>query len=286
MRNHLKHIFLAAVTLLLAASCKEELDMDFNEVAPFHVIQGDLTETGARVIITRSRSMSDSVKGKCLQGADVRLSDDNGRSETHTYDPRGYYAPASGWKGETGRTYRLDVSVEGNTYSASSFMMPPVSLDSLYFVWLETAGMRMLLLKYHYTFATGREADSIRQGRLCTSQCYMERNGRFYRSHTTRQINPMLFHGEQFIGCMPEKMMEKNEPDDRESILYENDTIHLSLWSTDPTAYEYFKSQKTGQKNAYNPLTNIEGGAQGYFAAHSVATLDTIFRMSEIRTEK
>ncbi|MCF0197635.1 MAG: DUF4249 family protein, partial [Bacteroidaceae bacterium] len=249
-------------------------------------VQGDVTDREAKVIITRSRSMSDSVRCKGLDGAVVRLSDDQGRSEQLVYGTDGYYRSPSGWKGETGRTYSLNVRMDGNEYSATSYMMPPVSLDSIYFIWMETSGMRMLLLKCHYTYAQGRVADSLRRGQLYNTQCYVSRNGRFYRGQAGRQLNPALFHTAQMVGCMPEKMMEEDDPDNRESILYEGDRMHIEVWSVDRPSYDYFFSIKTGKQNASNPITNIKGGAQGYFSAHHVCALDTVFRKAEIRVSE
>ncbi|MCF0196028.1 MAG: DUF4249 family protein [Bacteroidaceae bacterium] len=283
MNCTLRYSLLCCLLLLLAVSCKEELDMDFHEVTPFYVVQGDVTNQETKVLITRSRSMNDSVKCKGLPGAEVRVSDDKGRSELLVYGQDGYYRSPSGWKGETGRTYRLNVKMDGNEYSATSFMMPPVSLDSIYFVWMETAGMRMLILKCFQSYAQGREADSIRQGQLYHTHTYVTRNGRFYRGQSGRQLNPNLFNTSVFVGCMPEKMKEEDDPDNRESILYEGDKMHIEVWSLDTRAYDYFFSIKTGKQNASNPLTNIVGGAQGYFSAHHVTAMDTVFSFNEIR---
>lgn len=285
MRNNTLPLFFILCSLFLV-SCSEEIELDYRDVEPFYVIQGDVTDTETKVLITRSRQMSDSVRGKGLDVAEVRISDDLGRSERLVFAADGYYRSPSGWTGETGRTYRMDVKMDGKEYTATSFMMPRVTLDSVYFVWLETAGMRMCLLKYHYTYPNDSTSNAIRQGRLFSTQCYMTRNGRFYRNNSDRQVNPARFHNEKLIGCMPETMMEEDDPDDRESILYENDRIHLDLWSVDESVSEYFSSMKAGKSNASNPISNISGGVQGYFSAHNVCSIDTVFRKSEIRVSK
>jgi hypothetical protein len=64
------YIILSVVAL---TSCKKEIDFDFNEIEPLVVIEGRVTNEGTKVQITPSRSVTDSIRPRCLQGATVAI---------------------------------------------------------------------------------------------------------------------------------------------------------------------------------------------------------------------
>ena len=55
-------------------ACEKELDFKYHETEPVVVIEGRVTNEGTEVVITKSRSVTDSVKGRCQQGALVVVS--------------------------------------------------------------------------------------------------------------------------------------------------------------------------------------------------------------------
>lgn len=267
------------VSLLLLVSCQKDLDIDYHTVAPFYVVQAELTDSVAQVLITSSRPMNDSVQGKGLDVAEsIVLTDETTeQSEQFVFGPDGYYRGANQLKGETGHTYRMEVTIDGKTHVAHSTMRPTISLDSIRFQWLSTSGMKMLVLKYYHTFPQ----DSL----LSYSHCRMTRNGQFYRSHTRKQSNPLYLQAAAMLGCTTEKKMEKDDPDDREAVLYENDQIRVELWTIDRPAFDFFFSLHAGQSNASNPISNFSGGIGGYFSAHHVCAIDTTFHFSDIHED-
>ena len=272
--NKLLYLFIAAGAVILF-SCKKELDIDYGESGPYYVIQGDITDEPAKVIITKTRNVNDSVKGKSLPGAEVVISDDNGKSEHLAYGSDGYYRSPSGWKGETGRTYTMKVKIDGKEFAASSTMREAVNLDSIKFIWMSSAGMKMMLLKYWSSFPKTSE--------LSFTHARMYKNGKFYRSNMGKQISKERLTSEAMLGCTTEKKMDENDPEDADVILFDNDKIHLELWTIDANVYNYFFSLQVGRNNATNPLTNLSGGAVGYFSAHHVCTIDTVFMRKDVK---
>lgn len=270
MRNLFKILSLA----LLLVACQKDLDIVYRPVPPAYVVEGSISDSPARVHITQTRSMSDSIRPHGVEVAEVRLSDDNGREETLVYGADGYYHSPSDWVGETGRTYTLNVHIDGQTYSAKSTMMPAASLDSIRFLWLESAGMKMMILKCFNT---------LPEGQLNYTHSTVTRNGRFYRSHTFKQINPDYLQAEALIGCTTEKKMEEDKPDDQDAILHEGDRIHVELWTIDRPVFDYLFSLRTGRQNASNPLYNFSGNLLGYFSAHHTCAIDTIFHFSDVK---
>ena len=94
------------------------------------------------VVITRSRSMLDSVKGRCLPGAVVTVTSES-LSASLSYD-----AAANCYRSEqagvVGETYRLRVDFDGSRYEAASQMLPPAPVRSARFLWQPVMQERLL----------------------------------------------------------------------------------------------------------------------------------------------
>ena len=74
-----------SLLVVLLTACKKEIDFDYNEIPAIVVVEGRVTNEGTEVMITKSRSVTDSVWGHCLPGAVVTVSS-SGVSETIAYD--------------------------------------------------------------------------------------------------------------------------------------------------------------------------------------------------------
>ena len=95
MRKLLFYILLITCSL---TACKKEIDFDYNEIDPIVVVEGRVTNEGTEVLVTKSRSVTDSVKSHCLPGAVVTVSSADGVSERIDYDPQAqcYRSPLKG----------------------------------------------------------------------------------------------------------------------------------------------------------------------------------------------
>lgn len=273
-------IFIAALT-----ACKKEIDFDFHEVEPVVVIEGRVTNEGTSVVITPSRSVTDSVHARCLQGAVVTITSDDGITPL-PYDAASdsYYSPVAG---VAGKTYQLSVDLDGHHYEATAFMPSAAPIISADFFWMTVIDQRMLVYEL---WAVDPYPD--------------ERNYYWYRidriSHHPhfegkRNTEPYRWSVRDDRGCPPgklfidivstsEKAMDEDEEENWKSILYDGDSITCQLMTIDRSVYDYFSSLRAGQRGGANPRSNITGGCLGYFAAGSVARTDTIvFRHSSVR---
>ena len=69
-----------------------------------------------------------------IKGAFVTISDGTLTDTLIELDPTsGYIYLGTKIKGQQGKTYYLNVTVNGKTYSADTYIYPPVALDSIYF---------------------------------------------------------------------------------------------------------------------------------------------------------
>ena len=55
--------------LLVVVACQKEIELDYRDIEPVVSIEGRVTNEQVYVLITRTRSMNDSVKGRGIGGA-------------------------------------------------------------------------------------------------------------------------------------------------------------------------------------------------------------------------
>ena len=278
--------FMIPVALLTA--CTKEIDFDFNEIDPLVVIEGKVTNEGRSVLITRSRSVTDSVHARCLQGANVVISD--GITATSlTYDAAtdSYYSPIPG---TANQTYHLSVDFEGTHYEASSTMPAAAPIISSVFMWLPMMDSRMLCYEM---WAVDPEPDV--RNYYWVQMLRISHHPHFEGKSQTAPFAWDLFDDR---GCQPgtlfidwmiasEQSMDEDKEENWKRLLYDGDSVSLRLMSVDPQVYNYLLELGAGQHNGANPHSNITGGCLGYFAACAVSHTDTIvFNRSNLKERR
>ena len=277
--------------LLLTLSCQKEIELDYRDIEPVVSIEGRVTNEQVYVLITRTRSMNDSVKGRGIGGAVVTISSEDG-TEQLVYDVRdGYYRPASGMKGIPGRTYRLDVTLDGHQYAASSTMPRQAPIVSTQFIWQPLLDNGMLMyemwatdpepdVRNYYWYRVDRRAKDPKVRQKQGTDAY-----RWSSFDDRGAINARIYRD---IMCVNEEMMDGQniEDDQLKSILFDGDTITLQLMTIDRAMFEYYQSLSVGQRMGANPISNISGGCLGYFAAGSVSHADTVIYNKNIILRK
>lgn len=277
--------------LLLTLSCQKEIELDYRDIEPVVSIEGRVTNEQVYVLITRTRSMNDSVKSRGIGGAVVTISSEDG-TEQLVYDARdGYYRPASGMKGVPGRTYRLDVTLDGHQYAASSTMPRQAPIVSTQFIWQSLLDNGMLMyemwasdpepdVRNYYWYRVDRRAKDPKVRQKQGTDAY-----RWSSFDDRGAINARIYRD---IMCVNEEMMDGQdiEDDQLKSILFDGDTITLQLMTIDRAMFEYYQSLSVGQRMGANPISNISGGCLGYFAAGSVSHADTVIYNKNIILRK
>lgn len=277
----MRKLLYIVLLLLVIVACQKEIELDYRDIEPVVSIEGRVTNEQVYVLITRTRSMNDSVKGRGIGGAVVTISGEDG-TEQLVYDVRdGYYRPASGMKGVPGRTYRLDVTLDGHQYSALSTMPRQAPIVSTQFIWQPLLDNGMLMYEM---WATDPEPDVrnyywYRMERRAKDPKVRQKQGSDpYRWSSFDDRGTQMGRLYRDIMCVNEEMMDGQdiEDDQLKSILFDGDTITLQLMTIDRAMFEYYQSLSVGQRMGANPISNITGGCLGYFAAGSVSRADTI----------
>jgi len=265
------------LTALAVTACKKEIDFDFHEVQPVIVIEGRVTNEGTSVVITPSRSVTDSIRPRCLQGAVVTVSA-AGTPTLLTYDAS-TDSYCSHMKGVVGTTYELSVDLDGHHYEASAYMSAPAPILSAGFYWMTVLDERMLVYELwavdpypsernQYWYRVDRTTHHPHFEGKTTTEPYR------WSVIDDRGFPP----GKVFIDIMStsEKAMDEDEEENWKHILYDGDSITCQLMTIDRPVYDYFSSLRAGQSGGANPRSNITGGCLGYFAAGTVTRTDTI----------
>lgn len=131
---HLKNIWLPLIFLVssfLFYGCKKVIDVHLNNGTVQTVITGEITNRPGPYMVTISKSVNFSADNifPPVSGAFVVIAG-NGVIDTLTETSAGTYSTHK-LIGKPGSSYTLYVSAQGQIYTATSTMPPPVRLDSL-----------------------------------------------------------------------------------------------------------------------------------------------------------
>ena len=283
----MKRLLHIAALLLLLTACQKEIDINYHDVSPVVTIEGRITNEQTYVLITRTRSMEDSVKSRGISGATVLISSDS-LSEQLVYDSgTGYYQSPSGMKGVPGHTYHLTVQLDGHQYEATSTMPQPATIISAEFVSQPFLANEVLMYEM---WAVDPEPDErnyfwYRMDRHSPDpQVRLKQGQEPYRWNTFDDRGSLAGRIYRDVFCVDEEMMDGVDIEEEflKSVLFDGDTITFQLMAIDRPTFEYYQSLGVGQRMGANPTSNISGGCLGYFTAGSVTRADTVIYHSPI----
>ena len=255
----MKKITAISFLLLLLTACEEEIYIPLDNAEPVIVIEGRITNLAEPNIvrITRTTDFYDPSSVPMVRNATVYAEDNKGHTWYFLERRPGHYLNNQ-FTGEPGTTYTLHVQADNKSYKASSYMPAPVPIDSLdveYFAGTHFADEGYYIILY-FTDPPG--------------------TGNYYRVR--------LYKGDQAgttIYVLDDQLVDGNQV----SIFlfgsaYEaGDTAVAELQCIDEQVYRYFltlsnvsaSSPSGSTSTPANPVTNISGGALGYFSAVSIS---------------
>lgn len=249
-----KSFFAAVFSTLGLASCTKVVQIDLNNSNPQYVIEGDITNDDnlQSVHITRSVNFSDINSYPAVTNAVVIISDDAGNVDTLLQAEPGYYQTAN-VRGVPGRTYNLEVLVDGIKFSASSTMPHAVYIDTV--TVADQLSFGKMIEAPVVTFQ-----DPPATGNFYCFTVYRDQ----HRLRSLYVDNDMANNGGVINRSLP----------DADSSYAAGDAIRVDMQCISKEMYEYYFSlqQTIGQSSATpaNPVINISGGhVLGYFSAHT-----------------
>jgi hypothetical protein len=261
MKYTLQILAISLFSLFILSSCEKVIDLDLNEAEKKYVVEAVLTdEPGtAKVLITQTKNFDEDNNFPGISGATVTITETGGATYTLNETTAGVYESAS-LAAQTGKTYNLSVSVNGNNFTAACKMPVKVNLDTLYVTnellftefrnianveYIDPAGLGNAYRFIQYV--NGLKEDQI----LIQNDDYTD----------GRDINAKLFY------------FSDDENDNM--LIHSGDTVTVDMLCIDPVVYKYWYSLDrsstggSGQATPSNPVSNMRGGALGYFSTHT-----------------
>jgi hypothetical protein len=266
MRSILK-ISLVLLSAALMQSCTKVIDVKLRDSDKKYVIEGILTDvTGnCRVLLSKTKNFSEDNTPAGVSGATVSIKDNNtGSSVALTELTPGVYSNAA-FAGTPGHSYELSIAVGGTTFTAVSVMPLKIKFDSLYITKDQLFGDERTLANVEFT-------DPPAFGNSYRAVQYL--NGRELKNIFVTNddyTNDKKNYAKLFIFSDDEA--DKAKP---------GDTVTVDMQCIDPAIYRYWYSldqSATGNSQSAapaNPVSNVSGGAIGYFSAHTIETKTVI----------
>lgn len=283
--------YLTLVSLLLIgfASCQKEVHINLGGTAPVVVVQGQI-QTGQipYVLLTSSVSFFANIDLSTLQNSFVHqavITVSNGTQtvnlKEYSFDTGAHYKiyvysidttiPGAMMLGEAGKTYTLNIQVNGSTYTAVTKIPNPKGVDTMWFA--------------APTFKNKRTPDSAYQ--LFVNYTDPDTPGNYVRSFTRRnqeQFYPNGLYSDETVNGITISNIalfagyqdSTNVQRDTVRYFFPGDTVTLNWCQIDKGVYTFWNTEAFAQQSIGNPFaspinvqTNIKGGAIGVWAGYS-----------------
>lgn len=259
-------------TLLLIGlslcSCEKTIDIDFHSVVPLYYVEGWITPYETIVRVSQTKNLSDTTSVCGITNAKVTITDEDGHTFDVPYSDRDYYM--SDERGEVGKTYRLDVEVDGQHFSSTSKMYRMATINSFRLIWKN-------MLSERYIFGDIRIQDFPNEINYYYIHIY--RNGIPYRSAVLKDdTNPG--------GELQQLFAFNKEGSTDQDRLREGDELEAEVRTIDERSYEYLYSLLLMDNTGTNPIENFTGGCLGYFSAFSGVGYGIEFRTEYVEEEE
>lgn len=249
-----------AISILLFSSCEKIIDIELNEAESTFVIEALLQKgtTNFTVSVTRTADYFDNALPQTIDNAVITLTNHLGIAINVPFKGNGIYQETITAVAEF--TYQLDVAIDGETYTAMSYLPPVVVLDSL---------------NAEYNEETPFSDEGYRI--YCEFQDPVDQLN-YYRFVQT--INGELQDEPEDFFIRDDKIFDGNQIQLPlfGRVFQDTDTVSIEMRCMDRASYDYLlslgeligASQGPGGSAAPgNPATNWSGNILGYFSAYS-----------------
>lgn len=261
--NYIKLVVLLIFGTMLQ-SCEKVIDVNLKEAEPRLVIEGNITsEAGPYfVYLSTSGGYFDNTAIQPVENAVVKISDEDGNSEILNETYPGTYKTQS-FIGVEGRTYSINVEAVGETYIASDYLPAKVEIDTLYSKKNTFGGPGPNPpTDYYDIYCTLSDPPAtVDYYRFAT---YVNGTRVWGNFAPYRLLDDELFNGKTFTVTL------------RRIEAQPGDEVEVELQSIGFNTFEYFRTLNDAlsgggmSSTPYNPISNIDNGALGYFGAYAV----------------
>lgn len=262
MRHTITYLILFIAASFLCA-CEKAIDLKLNDPAPQYVVEGVLTNVpgGCKVLVSQTKKFTDDNSFNGISNAQVSISN-NGNTYNIVPTTAGVYQ-SNTLVGIPGQSYQLSVNINGKVFTGTCLMPQPVTLDSIYLVKDRENNKDGSIRKY----ITVKYRDPA-----ATKNYY-----RFVQYIDSRKEKTVFVDDDEFTnGQEVNNRLRSDNTDDPTRDIRPGNQVTIEMLNIDAAVYKYWfsliSSADGNGNNAApaNPVTNINGGALGYFSAHTL----------------
>lgn len=251
---------LILLSTALFTSCEKVIDVNLKGAEAKYMIEGTLTDSvgDCSVLITQTKNFDEDNNFAGVSGAEVSITDNStGTVTTLTETAPGVYEAPS-LTGNYGKTYTMKVKIGDKVFTASSSMPKQLSMDTVYVSDENMFGEIWKLANIEFQDPAGidnyyRFIQHING--IKTKQLFIRDDG---------LVNGKLFST---------KLYMNPDMEDKDKIK-SGDKVKIEMQCIDAEVYKYWFSLEQGATGdgvavPANPVSNIQGGALGYFSAYT-----------------
>jgi hypothetical protein len=268
--QYLRWLWLAIPAAVLLSSCEVPFDPDLQTLAPTVVVEGVVTDedTTQYVRLTQTQGYGNNAAPIPISGAIVTITDNEGNAYILAEATPGRYETEA-LTGVTGRIYTLRVTAGGNSYTATDTLRRQHLVDSLTYRFYEEASFIDTAGYYLTTYS--RDPDG--RGDYIMYRFY--KNG-VANANTLANIR-----------VFSDRFIQEDFPIVAEwsgIFRYElGDSFKVDFLSVSELSFNYYRDLQSQDGSgspfagpAYNPRTNVTGGASGFFRCSGVRRLQGV----------
>lgn len=257
--------FSLAITLV---SCEKTIDLELEESEPQIVIEAILREGNHpfEVTVSKSTGFFDNSPQTTLSDATVSLQDEQGNTIDIPHESNGLYRTTI--EATALQTYKLTVMVEGQQFTAQSFMPEKIAIEELDFEYQEQTSFEDAGYEIFFRFNDPAGVDNYYRAVHFLNNVEQKEAGDLL------VVDDNLFDGGFAKFPLTEQIFNPQE------------TVAVELIHFDKKSYDYFNAFIDITNTAGglisslaapgNPTTNWSGNALGYFTAQSSDTLEIV----------
>lgn len=258
--KRISYIYSLLLISFLLPACQKVINVKLDSASREYVIEGVITDQPGYCVvsISQTKDFSSNNTFPGVSGASVTI-ENNGTITTLQETDSGVYS-TNLINGAPGQTYKMQVSLNGQNFSASSTMPQPVGPDSVY------VSKDIFSSDYYATVVYHDPAGVANYYRWV----------QYVNSHKEMTI---FVNDDEFTDglTISNQLSFNNGTDDPlRKIHISGDTVRIDMLCIDSAVYKYWSSLQqngTGSGNSAapaNPISNISGGCLGYFSAQTM----------------
>lgn len=261
--KYIIRFFLLILLPVLILSCEKVISFKPVQTEEKYVIEGTITDQPGvcAVLISKTKNFNDDNSFNGVAGAIVSV-ENNGVTIVLPEISTGVYKTTA-LNGKPGQTYHLKVNVNGEQFTAASTMPDPVLFRDFY---LKPKDFDSLSTTAFVKYKDSAEIKNYYWFELFINGQKQANYGLENDDFTTGQL-------------INSSVVFENTTKNRDKDIKRGDKLSVEMHSIDASVYLYLFSL-TGARgsggNAANPISNIKGGALGYFSAHTVQSKSLI----------